>query len=130
MKPVVLSLTAGSFIAGAAVTFVIIQAISMGSPQLSLIVGAVLGSQVGVIMHHRQPGAQPNVAAKAILGAVLAMCAIVVGVVLHETAAPFTFVEVTVPFAAVGSFFFPFVVFNTMWAGLSQKKPQSPPTDA
>ena len=83
VKPSALIIAALSFLAGASVTYLVIRTISIGSPELSFIVGAVLGSQVGAIIHHRQPGAEPTAAAKAILGVVLAVCALILGVVLH-----------------------------------------------
>ena len=130
MKPIALTIAAASFLAGAAVMFLVIRAISVGSPELSFVVGAVLGSQIGAIMHRRQPGAEPTAAAKAILGVVLAVCAVAFGVLLHLTTNPFKFVEISLPFAAVGSFVFPFVLFNTMWNALSKKDSDSKPTDA
>ena len=97
----------------------------MGIPELPFIVGAVLGTQVGAIMHHRQPGSRSTVAAKAILGVVLSVCAIIVGLVLHLTTNSFNFAEISIPFAAVGSFVFPFVLFNTMWNTLSKNNSKS-----
>ena len=43
----------------------------------------------------------------------------------HLTASPFKFVEISVPFAAVGSFVFPFVLFNTMWNALPKNDNKS-----
>ncbi len=130
VKPTALLIAALSFLVGASVTYLVIRTVSMGEAELSFIVGAVLGSQVGAIMHHRQPGAEPTTSAKAILGVVMAVCAVIVGVVLHITAHPFNFVEISVPFAAVGSFVFPFVLFNTMWNALSKSDNKSKTRDA
>jgi len=118
-----------SFLAGAGATHLAISALSMGSPQLSFVIGAILGSQVGAIMHHRQPGAEATTAAKATLGVVLAVCAIIFGMILHVTTTPFKFVEISVAFAAIGSFVFPFVLFNTMWKALSKNVSNSKPKD-
>ncbi len=115
MKPTTLTISAISFLASAAITFLVIRTFSIGSPELSFVVGGVLGSQVGAIFHHRQPGAKPTVAAKAILGMVLAVCAVIYGVLLHLTIHPFEFVEISLPIAAVGSFVFPFVLFNFLF---------------
>ncbi len=125
MKPIPLLIAALSFTVGAAVTFLAMWAISIGSPELAFIVGAVLGSQIGAIMHHRQPGSQSTVAAKAMLGVVLSVCAIIVGLVLYLTKNPFKFAEISIPIAAVGSFVFPFVLFNTMWNTLSKNNSKS-----
>ncbi len=122
MKPSSLMIAAVSFIVSGGLAFLVIRAISMGNPELSFIVGAVIGSQTGAIMHHRHPGSQPTATAKLLLGVVLAACALVLGVILHVTANPFTFAEVSVPAAIVGSFAFPLLLFNTMWNALSKQQ--------
>ena len=130
MKPIALTIAAVSFFLGGAATFLVVRAISMDNPELSFVVSAVLGSQAGAIMHRRQPGAQPTIVAKAVLGAVLAICAVAFGFILHLAMHPFRFVEISVPFAAVGSFVFPFVLFDTMWNAMTNRDSESKPSDA
>ena len=129
MKPKTLIISAFCYFIGGAITILITRAISIEKPELSFVVGAILASQVGALLHHRQPGAEPTVSAKATLGAVLAVCAIILGFILHLTFNPFTFVAVSISISAVGSFVFPFVLFNTMWKALTKAGSKSKPTD-
>ena len=130
MKPLALLIAGVAYITAAVSTFLVIRAISVDSPELSFIVGAILGSQVGAVIHHRQPGAEPTARAKVLLGIALAVCASAVGVALHVAVAPFKFAEISIPLGAVGSFVFPFVLFNQMWQSLSKKDAESRRPDA
>ena len=120
-KPITITIAAASYFVAGLLTILTIRFISMGDPELSFVGGAVLGSQVGAIMHHRQPGAEPTATAKTVLGIMLAICAVIFGGILHLTINLFKYVEVSVPLAAVGSFVFPFVLFNKMWNSLPKK---------
>ncbi len=119
MKPVPLLVAALSFIAGGLITIAIIRWMNADNPELLFGMGSILGTQIGAIMHHRQPGATPNFRAKAMLGAVLALSTIALAMALHLTIRPFKFVEVSLPISTIGAFAFPFVIFNTMWKSLS-----------
>ena len=75
---------------------------------------------MGVIFYHRQPFAKSTLKAKATFGVVLAISALAFGLVVQLLLTPFTFVEISIPFAVLGSFVFPFVLFDTMWNALSK----------
>ena len=59
---------------------------------------------------------------KALVGAALACGAVSLGVALHLAFAPFPYPGVSIPLAVVGSFVFPYVVFETMWKSLSNQR--------
>ena len=124
MKPMTLVIAVLAFIAGATLTFLVIRVIGAGNPGLSFIVGAILGTNVGAVVHHRQPGSKNTMQAKAVLGVVLAVSAVLIGIILHQATRPFKFVEISLLFAAIGSFVFPFVLMNTMWHALSKARPE------
>jgi hypothetical protein len=55
------------------------------------------------------------------LGAALALGTVLLGTVLHLAWAPFEYPEISIPIAVVGTFLFPFVLFQTMWNALSKR---------
>ncbi|MBC8371989.1 MAG: hypothetical protein H8E53_00215 [Planctomycetes bacterium] len=122
MKVTVLIVSVVSCVIGGAATFAVIQWIGKGSSELAFVIGAIVGTQAGAIIHYRQKGAKSSLAVKAKLGLAVGGANVVFGVVLHYAIAPFAYAEVTIPLAAVGGFVFPFVLFDTMWNALSKYK--------
>jgi hypothetical protein len=122
MRILTLATDIGCFFLGAIVTFAIIRGIDKGNPELTFVVGAILATNVAAMVHHRQSGTANNLAIKLALGAMLAISAVVFGVLLHFAFSPFKYPEVSVPIAAVGCFVFPLVLFNTMWKAMSKSK--------
>ncbi len=122
MKAIVLIVSVASCVIGGAATFAVIQWIGKGTPELAFIVGAIVGTQVGAVVHYRQKGATNSPATKAKLGLALGGANVAFGLVLHYAAAPFAYADVSIPIAAVGGFVFPFVLFDTMWNALSKYK--------
>jgi hypothetical protein len=122
MKP---STTVAAFVAffvGAAFTFAAERWLEVGKPEMALVVGAVLGVNVGAVFQHRSRGGDNTAGVKAVLGLVLAAAAAAFGLVVHWLYAPFQFVEVSVPISAVGAFCFPFALFNIMWSALEKTR--------
>ena len=122
MRPATAIVSAMSFLVGGAATFGVIRWIGKGSPELAFVVGAILGTYLGVIVHHHQKNATNCARTKVALGLVLGATAIALGVALHVAFRPFPCAEVSIPLAAVGAFVFPLVIFDTMWNALSRKK--------
>jgi hypothetical protein len=122
VKPGVLAVAVVSLLVGGAVTFAVIRMVGKGSPELAFVVGAVLGTQLAAVVHHRTPGAASSSRVKAAIGVALACGVVVLGAVLHLAFAPFEFAWVSIPIAAVGAFVFPFVLFDTMWNALTKKR--------
>ncbi|MDG2208104.1 MAG: hypothetical protein P8K78_09400 [Pirellulales bacterium] len=124
VKPVSLVIAAVAFIIGAAIALAVIRGFSVGDPSLAFVVGAILGAQAGAIAHSRHPEAEATVAVKLGLGAVLAGVALIFGFVVHFAISPFKYPDVTLAIAAIGSFIFPFAIFNTMFN--ATRRSQSP----
>ena len=122
VKPGVLVVAFVSLLAGGGVTFAVVRMVGKGNPELAFVVGAILGTQLAAMAHHRVAGAKSTPRVKAWIGADLACGALLLGVALHLAFAPFQFPAVSVPFAVVGSFVFPFVLFDTMWNALSKRR--------
>jgi hypothetical protein len=122
VKPGVLAVVVVSQLVGGAITFAVIRMVGKGSPELAFVVGAVLGTQLAVVAHKRTAGAETSARVKAWVGAALACGALLMGVVLHLAFAPFEIAAISIAFAAVGSFVFPFVLFDTMWKALSKER--------
>lgn len=110
-----------AFAVGAVVTYLIVRGMDPGTVYLSLVVGAILGSQGGVIMHHRQPGATLTVRTKLILGGTLAATCVVVGLIMQSNWHCFEYPDVSISIGAVGSFLFPFAVANSLWKALEKR---------
>ncbi len=122
MKPIVLVVGAVAYVIGGAITFAVVRWIGKGSPELTFVVGAILGTELGAVVHHRQKNATNSIAVKSALGVTLAVTAAAMGVVLHSVFAPFSYADLSIGTSALGSFVFPFVLFDTMWSSLSKQK--------
>jgi hypothetical protein len=122
VKPTVFVVAVVAQLVGGAVTFAVVRMIGKGNPELAFVVGAVLGTQLAAVAHRRAAGAASSPGVKASVGAALACGALLMGVALHLAFAPFPFPGISIAFAVVGSFVFPFVLFDTMWNALSKKR--------
>lgn len=122
LKAIALGTGVVSFFIGAAVTFAAIRLIGKGSPELAFVVGAILGTQLATVAHHRQPQATASAGTKLGLGVALGAAALIFGLLAHVAFRPYTYPDVSIPMAVVGSFVFPFVLFDTMWKALSKHR--------
>jgi hypothetical protein len=89
---------------------------------LSLVIGAVLGTAIGVAMHRRRQEAKSTAGVKAVLGLTLGLSAIVFGLTAQWWVTAFESPEVELPLGAIGSFVFSFLVFDRMWTALGGNK--------
>lgn len=110
-----------AFIVGGSITFAVVRWLGKGGPELAFVVGAVLGTQIAAIVHHRSPGAVSSPGVKAGVGAALALSTILLGIVLHALWKPFSYPEISIPIAMVGTFVLPFFLFDQIWNSLSKK---------
>jgi ABC-type spermidine/putrescine transport system permease subunit II len=122
VKPSVFVVAAVSFLVGGSITFAILRWLDKGNPSLAFIMGAILGTQLAAVRHHRSPGATNSAGVKASIGAVLVISMLILGVALHLLFAPFRYPEITLSISAIGSFVFPFVLFDMTWRSLSTKR--------
>ena len=119
-----------SLVVGAAITLGIVRAIGTGSAELAFVVGAIFATGAGVMMYYRQGGVSASAAVKFQLGAVLAVTAIVFGVAAQGAVGAFKYPAISIPVGAVGSFIFPFVLFNTLWKPFAQLRDKTSSGDA
>ncbi len=115
MRPISLMLAAATYIIGAVVALAVIHGFSIGETSFAFLIGATVGTQAGAIAHGRSRDTNATIAVKLSLGAVLAGVALAFGIAVHFLAVGLTYPEVTLPIAAIGSFVFPFVLFDTMF---------------
>jgi hypothetical protein len=120
VKPLTLLAAVGAFVVGAVVTFAIVRGFGLGNPEIAFVVGAVLAVNVAAFVEHRAPKGRNSPASKAVLGGVLAACAVAFGLVVDRLYAPFAFADVSIGISAVGCFCFPFFLFNTIWKPLEK----------
>ena len=125
MKPLPLALAALGFVLGAAIALALLRHFEFGDDPLALILGATIGTQIGVVAHSRQPGAGPTRRAKLALGAVLAASTLAVGLALPLFGQALAHPEITLPVSAVGALTFPFALFGSLWRALG--KSSTPP---
>jgi hypothetical protein len=111
-----------SFLAAAAITLAVIRGLDVGDDPLTFDVGAIVGAQAGAIIHAREKDAVASTRVKLTLGGVLAVVALVFGLVVHFAVRGLKYPEITIPIASVGSFVFPFALFNTMFNAMRQSK--------
>ena len=122
MKATVPTFALLAFLVAGGVTFAVIQWLGRGSPEMAFVAGAVVGTQVAAVVHHRTPRADSSAGVKAGVGAALAVGTVLLGAALHAGWKPFQFPGVSIPISVVGAFVFPFVLFDTMWDSLSKKR--------
>ena len=112
-----------ALLAGGAVTFAIVRGLGVGDPELSFVVGAVLGTCMAALAHRAAGGAK-GMKVKLAVGVALAVGAVMLGISLHLAYSPFAYVEISVPISAIGSFAFPLILFDNM-ADVVPKRPEA-----
>lgn len=122
MKAATITLSSVTFVATAIVTYLVVHFFQSEMTYLSLVVGAIVGTQVGVIVHHRQPEASLTPRVKVCLGFVAAITGVLLSLVMQATFHWFRFPEVTIPIGFVGCFVFPFVISDNLWKALEKSR--------
>jgi hypothetical protein len=121
MKVRTLAIAAAVFVAAASITFATVRWLQMDA-EFAFIAGAILGTQVAAVVHYRSPGSEKTLSVKAMLGAVLALTALTFGLLLNALFSPFKFADISILMSTLGTFGFPFVIFDTIWNALSKSK--------
>jgi hypothetical protein len=114
---------AASFVATALIAYAIIRAVKPDSPDLALVVAAIVATQVGVVLWQRQDAKAPLLRVKLGLGALLSGTAVLFTLAMQAVASWLPYPEVTTPIAAVGCFVFPFALVGPLWQALSKNRP-------
>lgn len=121
MRVMVFVAVAGAFLVCGGVVFAVVRLLGKGPVELVFVLGAIVGAQVGAALHHRAAGARDSMGVKVRVGATLAVCALVLGVVLQAGFGAFAYAPVSIPFAVVGSFVLGLLMFGPMWNALEGK---------
>jgi hypothetical protein len=116
-------IVAGTFVAAALLADVIIRAIGWEARDYALVGAAIVASQVGAIVWHRQGPGTPERSVKLGLGAVLSVTAVAFALIYQALSGWLAYPEVVIPIAAVGCFVFPFATVGPMWKALSKGRP-------
>jgi hypothetical protein len=116
-------LVAMVFVATALLAYAVILAAGWEAHDFALVPAAIVASQFGALVWHRQAPATAERSVKLGLGTVLSVTAVAFALVFQAVSGWLTYPEVTVPIAAVGCFAFPFAVAGPVWKALSKGKP-------
>jgi hypothetical protein len=116
-------LVAVIFVAVALVAYAIIRAVGWEAHDFALVAAAIVASQVGAVVWHRQAPVSAERSVKLGLGAILSVTAVAFTLMFQAVSGWLAYPEVTVPIAAIGCFVFPFAVVGPVWKTLSKGKP-------
>ena len=116
-------LLATVFVAIALLANAIIRAVGWEARDFALVAAAIVASQVGALVWHRQSPASAERSVKLGLGAALSVTAVAFTLVFQAMSGWLAYPEVTVPIAAIGCFVLPFAVVGPVWKALSKGKP-------
>jgi hypothetical protein len=125
MKPIVTTVTSVVFVAGAVVTYAIVRGLQSDMTFLSLVVGAILGTQAGLYMYHRQPDTFLTTGIKTRLGGVVAVTGVALSFVMQAVFHWFQFPAMSIPIGAIGCFVFPFVISEGLWKAIGKSRKKS-----
>jgi hypothetical protein len=114
------AIVAATFVAVALVIYAIIRAFRWEDTQFSLIGAALIATQVGTVLWHRQSPTSALSRVKSGLGILLAVTAVVFSLILQGLSGWLKYPEVVIPIAAIGCFVFPFVLAGPIWKAKSQ----------
>jgi hypothetical protein len=92
------------------------------SMAFALILGAILGTEVAARLYHSRRKGRAPFAVKATIGILLSVLCIAISLFLQYVWGWMTYPEIDIPFGVVGSFGFPFILFNTWQKALAKRK--------
>lgn len=121
MKTSTIAIAAAVLIVGASITLAVTRWLGADA-EIAFVVGAVLATQVAAFVHFGTPGSVNSVKVKLVLGTVLAVAALLFGLLINALYSPFRFADVSIPIATIGTFGTPFVLFGQMWNVLFRSK--------
>ncbi len=111
------------FVVVALLAYAIIRVVDWDANDLALVVAAIVASQVGALIWHRQSPASSERSVKLGLGAVLLVSAGAFALIFQAITGWLTYPEITIPIAAIGCFVFPSAVVGPIWKALGKNKP-------
>ena len=110
------------YIIGVTLAYAVISAFNVGDPNLSLGLGAVVGTQIGAWLYHRREPAAAPFPVKASAGLLMSSLCVIQSLLFQALWGWQKFPEVAIPISAVGTFVFPFVLYGTMQKALAKAK--------
>ena len=120
-------LVAFVFVAVALLAYAIILAVGWEAHDFALVAAAIVATQVGAVVWHRQAPGTAERSVKLGLGTVVSVTAVAFTLIFQAVSGWLAYPEVTVPIAAIGCFVFPFALVAPLWKSLSKSKwPNSP----
>src|SRR5438093_6353700 len=116
-------LVAFVFVAVALLAYAIILAVGWEAHDFALVAAAIVATQVGAVVWHRQAPGTAERSVKLGLGTVVSVTAVAFTIIFQAVSGWLAYPEVTVPVAAIGCFVFPFALVGPVWKALSKGKP-------
>lgn len=114
-------LVIGTYVAVALVTLAIIRVGGWESHDIALVAATIVAAQVGTYVWHRQCPTASAGSVKVPLGATLSMTGALFILAFLAVTDLLPHPEVTLFFATLGGFLFPFVLVGPMWKALNVK---------
>lgn len=108
-------------IVGSAIVAGIILGFHVGHETVALVVGATLGSGVAAWLYHRRNLNRAPGSVKMQTGVVLAVLCVIMAALIQAIWGWMAYPEIEIPIASVGTFVFPFVLFETMRNAVAKK---------
>ena len=90
------------------------------SAVVALVIGAIVGTEAGAVLYHRQNGVVNSIGLRAVLGASLAVASLAVSALMQLAASWLPKPGISIPVSAAGAFVLPFLLFNPMWNALKR----------
>ena len=112
----------GTFIGVALITYGVIRMVGWDATDFALLAGAIIATQVGTWLWHREAPHAPERSVKMALGMLLSVTAVVFAVVFQAISGWLEYPEIVIPIAAIGCFAFPFLAVGSLWKAFSAGK--------
>lgn len=126
----VLGISGGTLALTAVVLYGVFLLVGNNKAEISLVIGAIIGTEAGIVIYHRQPGSASSLSAKALIGAGLCVATLIVSLIMQLLTAWMQRPAISIPVSAAGAFVLPFLLFNPMWNALERNRQQQDGGDA
>ncbi len=118
-------IVAFTFVAVALIASAVIRLAGWEAQDFALVAAAIVASQVGAVVWHRQSPGSEERRVKLGLGVVLSITALAFTLAYQAITGSLSFPEAIIPIATIGCFVFPFAVVGPLWKSLSKVKPSA-----
>lgn len=111
-----------AYIIGVTLAYAVLSALGSADMNLALVMGAILGTEIGAWLYHRRVPAAAPFSVKASVGLLMAILCVFQSLLFQTLWGWLKYPEVSIPIGAVGTFVFPFVLYGTMRKALAKAK--------